>query len=49
MGGRVEPFKGSDGKYIGPLRVWMKNENIPGLAMTRSIGDFVAQSIGVTY
>lgn len=27
------------GKLIGPLRVWIKNEGIPGLAMTRSFGD----------
>jgi serine/threonine protein phosphatase PrpC len=31
------------------LRVWLKNENLPGLAMTRSIGDLVAGSVGVTW
>ena len=30
------------------MRVWLKNENIPGLAMSRSIGDFVAASVGVS-
>jgi hypothetical protein len=28
--------------------VWLKNKNYPGLAMSRSIGDLVAASIGVT-
>jgi len=27
---------------MGPLRVWMKNKDLPGLAMTRSIGDLCA-------
>ena len=34
-------------KYIGPERVWLKNKEEPGLAMTRSIGDKLAHSIGV--
>lgn len=33
---------------VGPYRVWVKDESYPGLAMSRSIGDFVAKSIGVT-
>ena len=28
-------------------KVWLKNENIPGLAMSRSIGDKIAQQAGV--
>lgn len=32
---------------IGPERVWLKNENAPGLAMTRSLGDAVAAKAGV--
>jgi hypothetical protein len=28
--------------------VWLKNEDIPGLAMTRSFGDEVASRVGVT-
>lgn len=31
------------------MRVWLKKENIPGLAMSRSIGDNVATSVGVTW
>ena len=31
---------------LGPYRLWLKNENYPGLAMSRSIGDFCAHSVG---
>jgi serine/threonine protein phosphatase PrpC len=30
------------------MRVWLKNKPVPGLAMTRSIGDMTATSVGVT-
>lgn len=46
-GGRVEPFKNFKGEAFGPARVWHKHENIPGLAMSRSIGDLVAVKVGV--
>jgi len=45
--GRVEPFREPTGEAIGPYRVWLANENIPGLAMSRSIGDKVASTVGV--
>jgi len=32
---------------MGPSRVWLKNEDVPGLAMSRSLGDYVAHSVGV--
>ena len=32
---------------IGPYRVWLKKEDLPGLAMSRSFGDFIAKSVGV--
>ena len=35
-------------KYLGPDRVWLKNKEEPGLAMTRSIGDRIAHSVGVS-
>ena len=35
------------GKQIGPMRVWLKHEDIPGLAMTRSFGDAMACRVGV--
>ena len=36
-----------DGKEGGPFRIWMKGCDYPGLAMSRSIGDKIAHSIGV--
>ena len=33
---------------MGPYRVWLKTENYPGLAMSRSIGDKIAHSVGVS-
>ena len=36
------------GNNLGPPRVWLKNENIPGLAMSRAFGDGVAVRAGVT-
>ena len=47
FGGRIDSFRDHDGKPIGPLRVWLKTEDIPGLAMTRSFGDEVAGRVGV--
>ena len=46
-GGRIESFKDEDGEFVGPERVWLKNEDVPGLAMSRSFGDDVAHSVGV--
>lgn len=45
--GRIESYKDYYGKAIGPMRVWLKHEDIPGLAMTRSFGDQVAARVGV--
>ena len=45
-GGAVRKFSESEDD-IGPYRVWKKNEELPGLAMSRSIGDFFAKSVGV--
>ena len=47
-GGRIEAFKDHEGSYVGPSRVWLLNQDIPGLAMSRSIGDVVASTVGVT-
>jgi len=33
---------------MGPQRVWIAKEDVPGLAMSRSIGDNVAHSVGVS-
>ncbi|CAD8096185.1 unnamed protein product [Paramecium primaurelia] len=46
-GGRVLPYYDEDGQSIGPARVWTMNEDVPGLAMSRSFGDYVASQVGV--
>ena len=46
-GGKVEKYVEKDGTTNGPYRVWVLNEMYPGLAMSRSIGDFIASSVGV--
>ena len=46
-GGRVESYKDENGNLIGPERVWKINEDIPGLAMSRSFGDEIAHCVGV--
>ena len=45
--GRVDPFREENGDPVGPARVWLREQQIPGLAMSRSIGDLVAASVGV--
>ncbi|KAK8808697.1 hypothetical protein WA588_004342 [Blastocystis sp. NMH] len=46
-GGRVFALHYEDGTK-GPERVWIKGRNLPGLAMTRSLCDVVAHSVGVS-
>lgn len=45
-GGRVFAVEYDDG-VDGPPRVWLGHMDIPGLAMSRSLGDVVAHSAGV--
>ena len=45
--GRVEPYRDSYGNPVGPYRVWKLKDDYPGLAMSRSFGDGVAESLGV--
>ena len=40
-------MKDEYGNSAGPSRVWLKYEDVPGIAMSRSIGDFVAVTVGV--
>jgi serine/threonine protein phosphatase PrpC len=47
MGGIVEPMR-IGANRVGPARVWISRDSIPGLAMSRSFGDLVAASVGVT-
>lgn len=46
LGGRVEQMC-FDGVYEGPYRVYLKERRSPGLAMSRSLGDGVAETVGV--
>eukprot|EP00529_Nitzschia_sp_RCC80_P031152 CAMPEP_0113512512 /NCGR_PEP_ID=MMETSP0014_2-20120614/39378_1 /TAXON_ID=2857 /ORGANISM="Nitzschia sp." /LENGTH=356 /DNA_ID=CAMNT_0000408873 /DNA_START=124 /DNA_END=1190 /DNA_ORIENTATION=+ /assembly_acc=CAM_ASM_000159 len=46
-GGRVFAVEYDDG-IDGPPRVWLGHMDVPGLAMSRSLGDVVAHSAGVS-
>lgn len=47
-GGRIEAYRDENGDPMGPARVWLRDHQLPGLAMSRSLGDSVAASVGVT-
>lgn len=47
-GGKVHPMHDFHGKNVGPPRVWLKNIQAPGLAMSRSFGDSLAHTVGVS-
>lgn len=46
--GRVFPFYDCNGTQLGPHRVWHPHLDYPGLAMSRSLGDYVAHQYGVS-
>ena len=47
-GGRVQRLVDPDtGTEVGPARVWLATAWAPGLAMSRSLGDALARSVGV--
>ena len=46
-GGVIRQYTDEKGGYIGPERVFLKNSEIPGLAMSRTFGDSIAHGIGV--
>jgi hypothetical protein len=48
FGGRIFSQKNERGEDLGPLRVWMKDVAMPGLAMTRSFGDKAGMKAGTT-
>lgn len=45
-GGEISQYE-EDGEKSGPFRVWKKGQPYPGIAMSRSIGDFIASELGV--
>jgi serine/threonine protein phosphatase PrpC len=46
-GGRVMQLSDEFGNKVGPFRVWKKDGTLPGLAMSRSVGDGIAKKLGV--
>lgn len=48
MNGRVKALRDQHGKDVGPERVWLMEQDSPGLAMSRSLGDEIAHSVGVS-
>lgn len=46
-GGIVQKVTDPSGNKVGPYRVWKSGTTHPGLAMSRSIGDCLAKSVGV--
>ena len=46
-GGEIERAQNDNGEYEGPLRLYKKNEEGPGLAMSRSFGDVIGSVLGV--
>ena len=47
-GGEVRIGKNCEGRDSGPFRVYAKGMNQPGLAMSRSLGDFICKKLGVS-
>jgi serine/threonine protein phosphatase PrpC len=47
-GGKVARLMDENGNRVGPYRVWNAIGRLPGLAMSRSIGDRLAHSVGVS-
>ena len=43
-GGKIDKI---DWLKVGPLRVWFKDKKYPGLSITRSLGDFEAEPLGI--
>ena len=46
-GGEVEKMVDEENVGVGPFRVWIKGKQYPGIAMSRSIGDMDAKTVGV--
>eukprot|EP00301_Raphidiophrys_heterophryoidea_P024913 c8228_g1_i1.p1 GENE.c8228_g1_i1~~c8228_g1_i1.p1 ORF type:complete len:366 (+),score=82.32 c8228_g1_i1:147-1244(+) len=47
-GGLIKRLRDYDDTAVGPYRVWAQHTPAPGLAMSRSIGDELAHSVGVS-
>ena len=47
FGGEIQKIQNEDGTLEGPLRIFKKGDEGPGLAMSRSFGDSVGQTLGI--
>lgn len=47
-GGRIAPIYTDNHEPYGPARIWLPDDDSPGLSMTRAMGDYLATSIGLT-
>ena len=46
--GRISQYFDEESRsFIGHKRIWLKNSDIPDLAMTRIFGDLIVHSVGV--
>ena len=47
-GGEIHPFIDEKGNYEDDIqRIWVKDKQYPGLALSRSIGDLVGRKVGI--
>ena len=47
-GGEIHPFIDENGNYEDDIeRVWVKDKQYPGLAISRSIGDLIGRKVGI--
>ena len=47
-GGEIHPLIDENGNYDDDIqRIWVKNKPYPGLAISRSIGDYIGKKIGI--
>lgn len=46
-GGRIASIRYEDGEE-GPIRVWMRDDDVPGLAMSRAVCDLIGKRCGVS-
>ena len=46
-GGVVRQIKDKFGQFVGPYRVYVRGKDYPGIAMSRSIGDYDGKKIGI--
>ena len=48
QGGFVHPIRNHEGVEVGPLRIWDSSHKYPGLMVSRSFGDLIGKTCGVS-